>query len=93
MLEADTLADTLADTIPQDTVELFAIERLARADGCQTPATEIWDEAQRWAQARSFVLPSRSMFGMRLAGFQFKKRKGGKRNTVSYLDVKLSSLR
>ena len=72
---------------------VFVFERLERADGCQTPVSEIWDEAQRWAESQGLILPSRTVFEMRLAGLGCQKRKCGKSNTICCLDAKLFGLR
>lgn len=85
--------DVVSNTYSKDIVPAFVSERLERADGCQTPASEIWDEAQRGAESQGLTLPSRTMFGMRLAGLGFQKRKCGKSNTVCCLDARLFGLR
>ena len=85
--------DVVSNTYSENIVAVFVSERLERADGCQTPVSEIWDEAQRWAESQGLILASRTMFEMRLAGLGFQKRKCGKSNTVCCLDARLFGLR
>jgi hypothetical protein len=85
--------DVVSNTYSEDILPVFVSEKLERTDACQTPASEIWDEAQRWAESQGLILPSRTMFRVRPAGLGFQKRKCGKSNTVCSLDARLSGLR